>query len=241
MRRLLFAFTLLQLSFTAIGQANRSIDISLLTRYDKHADFTTRFGNRSYTNDIKLWGVSYGLNFNYLYPIIKGLKLSAGAGYYRLGINKIKGTTPWSRDVSSRSIDYTHPLGIDPNFYTDKYHYNTFSLAAGLNYEHRLSDKATLTISADYTYLYTFSQSYRITYDQSKYKTTYAKSLGFGVNGYVGLLRKISNDQYYVNPKIILPVYQQLKGDKIFLENEDVRMNKWFNGAGLSMTFGKYL
>ena len=241
MQRVLFLFLILPFSFLANGQTKKSIELSLFGRYDKHAHYISRFGFRSFTDDIKLWGKSYGLQFNYLYPVAKGFKMIAGAGFNRLGMGKVRTTNQRSRNVPERVIDYTHPTGIKPSFYTDKYHYNNLLLSIGIQYEQKLSPDITFTVGADYIYLHTISQVYHITYDDRYDQTKNVRTLGYGVNSYIGLLKKISNDKYYVHPKLMMPVYQQLKGDKAFLEAENIRMTKWLSGAGLSISLGKYL
>ena len=46
---------------------------------------------------------------------------------------------------------------------------------------------------------------------------------------------------FYLRPAFIIPIYQNLKVDKEFLENPKMNINKWFNGFGLSIKIGKYL
>jgi len=241
MFKVFFLSLLLLPSLDSIGQEKASIEVSLQSRYDKHADYTTRFGDRSYTDGIKLWGRSQGLQFSYLHPLTKHLKLRAGVGYYLLKVEKVKRTSPWSNNVPSRTIDYHHPSGIMPVFHTDKYQYNNLTLAAGLIYEKAISENLFLTAGAAYNFLYTFSQKYRITYDNAMYKTTNPKTLGFGLNATLGVSRKIIKDKYYFNPELIVPIYQQLQGDQVFGEGKKVKMTKWFKGGGLSISIGKYL
>lgn len=240
MFKVFFLFLLLLRSLTSIGQGKASIEVSLQSRYDKHADYITRFGYRSYTDGMKLWGRSQGLQFSYLHPLTKDIKLRVGAGYYLLKVDKIKRTSPWSDNVPNRTIDYNHPSGIQPVFHTNKYQYNNLSLAAGLIYEKAVAENLILQAGAAYNFLYTFSQKYRITYDNTMYKTTKPKELGFGLNASLGVL-KIIRDKYYFNPELLVPVYQQLKGDQVFRESKKVKMTKWLQGGGLSISVGRYL
>lgn len=241
MRKLFILFPLSFISFFSAGQNRSTIELALYSRYDKHADYISHYGDRTYTDPMKLWGTSYGLKAYYLFPVVRHIKLKAGAGYYRLGIDKINRTSPWSANVPSRTIDFHHPMGILPVFHTDKYHYNNVDLSAGILYEYQLKNKLALTVGGDYSYYYTFSQRYRITYDNTDFKTKEARALGFGANAYVGVLKKVNQDKYYINPSIVIPIFQQLNGDQVFREDESVQMPKWFNGIGLSITFGKYL
>ena len=237
----LLVFLLLMISFVQFGagQKQTSLELTSYSRYEKHADYTSRYGDRSYTNSMQLWGMSNGLSMSYLFPVNKWFKLKAGVGYHQLGIDKVRSSSPWSADIPSRTIDYTHPAGIQPLFNTDQYHYNNFAGSAGFSYEHTLNDKLALNFGADYSYYYTFSQRYRITYNNTALKTKNVSPLGFGSSAYVGLIQKVQQSQYYINPGVLIPIYQQLSGDSVFREN-DISMHKWFKGIGLFISLGKY-
>jgi hypothetical protein len=45
----------------------------------------------------------------------------------------------------------------------------------------------------------------------------------------------------YLHPALVIPVFQQLRQDRIFRENENATMNKWLNGIGLSVSVGRWL
>ena len=110
-----------------------------------------------------------------------------------------------------------------------------------LPYEKPIAKKVDLLIGGDFNYLYTFSQMYHITYDHIRHRTNNGRTLGFAANTSFGLLRRFQKDKYYVSPKIIVPIYQQLHGDEAFGEDQSVKMQKWFNGVGISLAIGKYL
>lgn len=240
-RSLLFIISLLLMS-TVRGQNKTSIELDIIGRYDKHADYISRFGSRSYTDPTRLWGKSFGFHLNYVRPLDQHLYLKAGLGYYNLGIDKVRQSTPFAGVIAkARNINYTHPSGIQPLFSTNKYHYDNLSLTLGLAYQRPFLRKSDLIIGGDFYYLYSFSQLYHINYDHIKYRTNIGRTLGFGVNTYFGLLQKFNNTSYYLSPKLIIPVYQQLKGDQMFGEDESVKMEKWLNGIGVSFTIGKYL
>jgi len=239
MFKLFFIVTLLTTSFVH-GQKTKSVELDIIGRYDKHADYTTRFGNRSYTNDTKLWGKSFGFNLNYFHLINKKLNFKAGLGYYNLGIDKIRQTTPFNLIATGRNIDYRHPSGIYPLFATSKYHYDNLSFTIGLASERHLLKKLDFTIGGDLYYLYSFSQLYHISYDNIRYRTNIGRSLGFGANSYIGVVKKFNKDRNYISPKVIVPIYQQLHGDKVFGEDNGVKMDKWLNGIGFSVSLGKY-
>ena len=240
MAKLTFFVTLFCLSTVALAQKRISVELSLYSRYDIHADYVTRYGDRSYTDTIVLSGTSVGIRGSLLLPAGKRFKLKLGAGYNRLGINEIERKSPWGPNVPDRTIDYTHPTGIQPLFHTDNYHYDNIDLSAGIFYLHQLKNDLVITAGAEYNYYHTFSQRYRITYDNSKYTTTDSRPLGFGVNAQLGILTKLKTKKYYIHPAILIPVYQELNGDKVFLEDKHIRMKKELSGVGISVSFGKY-
>lgn len=239
MQRLLILFLLGFFAQIGKGQNKVSLELSTYSRYDQHADYTSRYGDRSYTNAMQLWGLSYGLSMSCLLPINQWFKLKAGAAYYQLGIDKVRSSSPWGEDIPTRTIDYNHPTGIQPLFNTDQYHYNNLVGSLGLSYEHPLNEKIALNLGLDYNYYYTFSQRYQITYDNAVFKTQNTRPLGFGVSTYAGLLKQIKQN-YYANSGLLIPIYQQLKGDRTFREEDSLTLHKWFKGIGLFITVGKY-
>ena len=132
MCKLLLLTATLLLSIVVYGQRNSSVELELVGRYDKHANYTTRFGDRSYTNDTKLWGKCFGVNVNFVPSLHKHLNGKVGIGYYSLGIDKIRQTTPFNFIATGRNINYRHPSGILPLFGTKKYHYDNLSFTLGL-------------------------------------------------------------------------------------------------------------
>ena len=240
MDKLFLLIPTLLLTSSVYGQKSKSIELDLIGRYDKHADYTTRFGERSYTNDTKLWGKSFGFNINYFHSLNRELNAKFGVGYYNLGIDKIRQTTAFDTISTGRTINYRPPSGILPLFATDKYHYDNLNFTLGLLYERPIGRKLNFIAAGDFNYLFSFSQLYRITYDDTRYRTNNDRGLGFAANSYLGILKKLNHNNNYISPKIIIPVYQHLRGDQAFGEDESVKMNKWFNGIGLSVAIGKY-
>ena len=240
MRKLLLipvAFLYITISF---GQKSHSLEFGITGQYDKHADYTTRFGNRSYTDDMELWGKSFGFHVNYKRSWNQYLNTKIGIGYYQLGIDKIRNLTRFNSIVTGRNIDYQHPLGIQLLFSTSKYHYDNFHMSLGFFYQKDYYKKAAIIIGADFNGLYTFSQLYHINYDQIKYRTNHSRILGYSVNTYFGFEKKLNTRNYYLSPKILIPIYQNLRGDKAFEEDPELTMEKWLRGMGLTITIGKY-
>lgn len=233
-----FSLLFLLIAFEGVGQ--KSLEVSLLSRFDQHGEYTSRYFNNAATSNITLSGLSYGLNVSYLQPVLQKLKVQVGVGYYRLGINNITASNQWGTPPA-RTIDYRHPAGIEPLFSTDKYHYNNLNLLGGILFATKFHKSVSLTLGADMNIRYSYSQQYHLNYDDIKYRASNGKSCGFGVNSYVGFLKPIRNNQYYINPKIILSLVQRIKGDKAFGEDESLKINRNFSGYGLAIAVGKYL
>jgi len=62
--------------------------------------------------------------------------------------------------------------------------------------------------------------------------------LEFGANINAGFIKEYK--KFYLRPSLIIPIYQNLKGDKVFRENQNMNISKWFNGIGVSLKIGKY-
>jgi hypothetical protein len=235
---LLLTLTVLAFAF-AKGQRTNALELNSFSRYDFHAAYTTRYFERSYTDPIKLYGQSHGTDLAFVKSFGK-IKLNAGVGYYLLGVDKLKVKTPFGTS-HTRTIDYHHPAGIKPLFNTNYYHYNNLNFSLGLQYVQTLEKSLSLNFGGAVNYLYTFSQKYHVTFDDITYRENNNRQLGFNVNAFVGLKEEFSKGKYYVNPKILVGIYQKLKGDPVFGEGPDMRLGKWMTGAGISVGVGKYL
>lgn len=221
---------------SAIAQESKnSIEISVLGRYDKHAEYDTRYDNRVRIDHTKLYGFSQGFNLSYRRKNKQGFYLKAGLGYYKLAIDKIRQTGFLNMTINSRNIDFVPRRADKVQYSTSHYYYNTLQFSAGLEKDFSLRKDFNLVLGADYLHYYTFSQKYFIA--DTYYKPHNNGSLGNGVIAQAGFTKQ--SKEYYFGPKIIIPIYQKLKTDKLFLEDVP-SMIKWFNGVGISFTIGKY-
>ena len=231
-------FTICSSSF---GQAKKSIEISLLGRYDKHADYVSNFAGRVYNDTNKLYGFSYGINAIVRKNISKSNFLYFGIGYYQLRIDKIRGPIPFNipGTRTARNINYRDPEGTDLLYSTTQYHYNDIAFTLGFDKEIQLKKHFKFDIAAEAIGYKTFSQKYRIGYSSKYYTTHNNKPLEFGININAGIVKEYRS--FYLRPSIIIPIYQNLKGDKVFYEDPKMNISKWFSGFGLSLKIGKYI
>lgn len=115
------------------------------------------------------------------------------------------------------------------------------NLLTGISFENKLYKSLSIKVGADINFRYSYSQKYHINYGDIKYKSSNAKPLGFGVNSYLGVLKPVGNNKYYINPNFILPLFQRIKGDKVFGEDEGMKIEEKLSGYGLAITVGRYL
>lgn len=240
MLKVIFLPLAILLFFASSGQDKKSIEFSLIGRYDQHADYVSNFAGRAYNDTNKLYGISYGANIIFRQKISKSFSAFLGLGYYRLGIDKIKGTMPFNMPGTrtARNIDYDDGM-TNLLYSTSKYHYNNLAVTLGLNKTALLNDRLHLDFGVEAIGYYSLSQHYQLMDGKKYYSTSNAKPLEFGVNTTLGILKEYN--KLYIRPALIIPVYQNLKGDKVFYEDKDMNISKWFDGIGLMLRFGKYI
>lgn len=231
-----FLFTILSVR----AQTKRSIELSLIARHDRHADYVSNFAGRVYNDTSKLYGTSYGANISYRQKIKNRISAFIGAGYYRLGIDKIRGSMPFNAPGTrtARNIDYDD--GITNLLYgTSKYNYNNLAVTVGLSKTVPLKDGLHLELGAEGIGYYSFSQRYELLNGKKYYSTHNTKPLEFGANATFGFLKEYP--KFYIRPALLVPIYQNLKGDKVFYEGGNMNISKWFHGIGLTLRIGKYI
>ncbi len=226
---------------TLKGICQKSVELTAFSRYDNHAQYLSRYFERSYINYITLAGISHGINLSYLQPAFPHLKVKGGIGYYRVGVEDITSTTPWGRP-NTRAIDYRHPLGIQPGFSSDKYYYNSLNVLFGFQYETPLKNRFLVISGLDFDWRYSFSQRYHMSWGEGLvFKSRKGRSVGFGVNTYLGIKMPVHNKQLYLTPEIIIPIFQRMKGDVNFGEDEKMKIDNALTGVGIALTIGRYL
>lgn len=239
MRRLTLTL-ILTLSIHSLSGQDSSFGIDLITRYDRHANYETNFAGRAYNDRHKLWGMSHGINLSYKKYFKQTSGFRVAAGYYRLGINKIEGPPPFNAPGTRTSRNINYDDGTTNLLYsTSKYHYNNLTLTFGLIKQFALGRQTVLELGGDLVGYYSFSQKYRLFDGPDFYKTQNRKPWEYGVNLNIGLIRRVN--KYYVEPTLLAPIYQNLKGDKVFYEDPDMNIEKWFHGIGLCLTIGRFL
>ena len=220
------------------AQTKKSFEISFIGRYDRHADYVSNFGGRVYNDTNRLYGFSYGVNGIFRQQIAKTYFVSLGIGYYQLRVDKIKGNIPFNipGTRTGRNIDY--PNFTDLLYSTTQYHYNDLAFTIGLDRELQIKRNLKFDIAAEFLGYKTFSQKYRLMNSSKFYSTHNNQPLEFGANINAGFIKEYK--KFYLRPSLIIPIYQNLKGDKVFRENQNMNISKWFNGIGVSLKIGKY-
>jgi hypothetical protein len=239
MSKSLLTISLLLSFIMVFSQNKRALELSLLGRYDSHANYVTNFGGRTQNDTIQIYGASFGIGLQFHQVVAKNLMVYAGLGFYRLGVNKINTTQrPFSGISHYRPIDYYD--GTSRLLYgTNQYHYNNISYTVGAEWTFAVKPTHSKFISLEFVDYSTFSQRYNIPRNNATYGTSRTGQLGWGVNTSVGFQKQLG--RIYIKPALLVPVYQRIKGDEVFTEKPDKQMNKWFSGVGLSIKIGKHL
>jgi len=222
------------------GQSKKSIEISLISRYDRHGNYVSNFAGRAYNDTNKIYGFNYGVNGIFRYKLAKSYTVSFGIGYYQLRVDKIKGNLPFNASGirTGRNIDYDD--GISNLLYsTEQYHYNNLAVTIGLDKIFLIKKDFKFDIGAEIIGYKALSQQYRLLSGSQFYKTQNNKPLEFGVNINAGIIKEFK--RFYLQPSLLFPVYQNLKGDIVCFEDPNMNISKWFNGIGLAFKIGKYL
>jgi hypothetical protein len=222
------------------GQTRNAIELYVVSRYDRHANYETNFAGRSYNDTMKLFGLSSGANVQCRKALSPTYSITFGVGYYRLGVNKIRSSMPFGNlgVATARSINNEDDDSTKLGYSTSKYHYNNLAFTVGLSKLYSLQNRFSIDIGAEGVGYYSFSQDYNLM-NRYHYSTTNPKQLEFGINATVGLMKEYN--KFYIRPALLVPIYQLLKGDRAFDEKRNMSIPKWFNGIGLTFRIGKYL
>jgi len=240
MTRLTFLLSTLTICVSSFGQTKQSIEISFIGRYDRHANYVSTFAGRAYNDTNKICGFSYGINGFFRRRISKSSAVYLGVGYYQVGVDKIRGSMPFNSPGTrtARNIDYDDGM-TNLLYSTSQYQYNNVAITFGLDKKFQLKRNFKFDIAAELIGYKTFSQKYRLMNGPKYYKTHNNKPWELGININAGIIKEYR--KFYVRPSFIIPIYQNLKGDRVFYEEPKMNISKWFNGFGLSLKIGKHI
>lgn len=213
-----------------------SIEVFPYFRHSNHGSYEDWYG-RSFSTKLTLKGNSYGVNAYYARRLSGNWQARIGIGYFRYAFNKMSNYDE-RMDGSTypqRPFDNPHPDAI--LFYTDSYWYNTGTVGVGADRIFPLSGGWELSAGAYVNAHYTFSQMFKVTYDNyTDYRRKSSGYFGFSASLNTGITKNIG--KYFLGPRILIPVFDQWKQDKIFREPENESRNKWFSGIGGGIALG---
>jgi hypothetical protein len=225
--------------YKSYGQNSKSLEISFFGRKDIQGKYISNYGGRAYNDTTKISGYSYGLNVHFRKKIYKSYSMSFGIGYNRLKIDNIKGNMPFGLPGvrTARSINYDDGI-TNLGYGTTNYFYNNLASTISIDKSIYLTKSFSINISPEFIAYYTISQSYQLN-QKKRWKTRNNKALEVGVNLNLGVIKEFN--KFYIRPSVIVPIFQNLKGDIVFYENPKMNIEKWFNGIGLSLKIGRYI
>lgn len=231
MKYIIVFFTVFFFYESANGQKGKNeIQILPFVRANWFPEFSFNYGGRASTDNLKMSGLSMGVNFNYRHFLKKSIYLTGGLGYGKINFNNLKRENSVFGFSDSRPIEY--PSTANFLYSTEKYHYSTVSLNVGVEKVCTLKNKAQLSAGLHLSNYFTFQQRYKIN-DEITYKRSDGGLFGQSVFLTAGIIKKL--DKIKIVPQLILPVFDVWKKDEVFLESESERRSKWINGIGLGV------
>lgn len=243
MKPTLLVTMLMMLCYRSIAQTAPSFYATIFGRYDVHANYRpeTNF-NTPIGPPTKLSGKTIGINFGYQKHISNRLYLNADLGFNRMYVDKIKIDQPEPYNIPpwSNSRYLLVPGGGTLGAQGYKYWYNNLQLQTGLGYLFPVSDYDFISTSIAYCTNFTISQRYFYRGENPpKFVHKKLRHLGSGLNFKLGYVKNM--DYFYLQPEVIISIYQRLSGDPIFEEVKTMRTTQWFGGGGISIKAGIYL
>ena len=221
---------------------NSSFELTSQIRRERQAHYTTRYGDVSYQNALKLYGTSIGVDLGFKKPLKNNCFIKPSIGYYKFHIGRIADHEIPSRAYPPsrfRPIKY-RPDSLPLGYSTDKYFYENLSLAIAGGRNLRLHKNLALTTELNFTYLATFSQHYNITYGSSRdYHTNNKGYFGYLIDYKIGMQKEFGS--WYLAFNLIIPVYKEWRKDVVFLEDRNERIHTLVGGCGISLTIGKFV
>jgi hypothetical protein len=218
---------------TGNTQTKNNIEFSVFSIYNMQGSYTTRYGNVSYTNNLKLYGTSRGLKIDYKRLLYGMTYFKFGLGYLEFAVDKIKDESSNSSTIGdSRPINY--PSAVFILYGTTKYYYNTLLYHLGVERQFSISRTLLFFTGLDYFYACSLSQGYYIPKITTYYRTADHKDFGSFFNLNLGLIKKLGN--FSLLPALVIPVYKSWKQDIVFYENPNYTVSNWFNGIGISLS-----
>ncbi len=231
MIKLFISLTLVICNFNACCQKKSSFELCPFYRFDWYPEFAYNYQGRASTDNLKMSGQCFGIDANYRLPISKNYGLITGIGYNRLSFSNMTNTNSQFGKSNARPLKV--PSLNNLGYYTDRYSYNNISIAFGLNRSHKINHSLSLNTGITFKNWFTLSQNYHLTYQdvqvfKNKKITTIAQSAEFNIS----MLKQYN--KFRIGPRLILPVFTNLKKDDIFRETNGGFTSKWFSGLGLS-------
>ena len=219
---------------TGKGQTKNNIEFSAFSIYNVQGSYTSRFGNVSYTNNLKLSGKNPGFKIDYKRLLYGKTYFKVGLGYMEFAVDKIENESSNvpTGPFDSRPINY--PSTIFILYGTTKYHYNALLYHLGVERQFSISNDLFFFTGLDYFYASSISQAYYIPTIQTYYRTSDRKGFGGFLNLNLGLRKKLGNFSFL--PALVIPVYKNWKQDIVFYENPNSTVSNWFNGIGISLS-----
>lgn len=232
MKKTILSFVILFLFSTGFGQKRpNELQVLPYVRLDWYPEFSFNYGGRASTDRLKMRGTSVGLNINYKYALQNNINVIGGVGYYKYSFNKLSNKNTLFGASDSRDIEYPSMINLAYNTYS--YHYNSLSLAIGIEKFWKVNQNIQVGIGLSMNNFFIFQQVYKFHYKNIIYRTNNKSLFAQSVFVNAGIEKKIG--KLKIGPQLIIPLFDAWHKDDAFQEDNSEKRNKWLNGIGLGI------
>lgn len=237
-RHILCLFLLLSCCLEAMAQERgNALELQPYLKFDKYPGFDDWFGSDNATK-LNIRGTSWGLAALFKKSLFSNIESKIGIGFYQYTFNDVTNSNPSSGlETSGRPFDYPNLEKIASDYYTDNYHYNTFSFQLGADRVFPVKNGYEFLAGVNIVNYFSYAQIYKVI--PARYGTFKLKDFQhFGISGYlnIGLNKYIG--EFYIGGQVIVPIYDQWKQDALFREDQGDSRSKWLGGLGAAVVSG---
>lgn len=211
------------------------IQLIPIIRYDWYPEITFNYGGRFSTDQLKMKGLSFGLNANYKYTLRKKINITAGLGFYKYSFSNLKRINSSS---PSSGISKARPSEIPSNnnfFYsTYSYYYTTLSFNIGIEKLVEINKNINFFYGIGFSQYLKLKSVYKTNFGGFVYKKKDLQLFAQTILANIGFEKKFR--KINIGPHLLVPIFDSWHKDEVFLEPRNEKRNKWLKGIGLGIS-----
>lgn len=224
---LIVFFLLVESAFSQIKKEKGYIGISVPALYNHSSANYYQTSNRNTSSGN---AISYGVNLNYIRPVLNHTFLKAGLGYFIQNF------------LIERPFHFDDPTAL--LFRTKSYTYDNLNLSIGIGFDKKLKNNLEFEILISYISSNTFKQKYTPTFlsNSCSHKNQVNSKffhIGEMANIELGIMKKLSS-KLSIGGHLVYPFLVYWNKDPIFINNsystEEEKIAKDFFSIGISLS-----